>query len=222
MPVRLIIFDLDGTLVDSSVDLTNALNYAMEPYGFRRLTVEDTIGLVGEGITRLIEKIVGDADQAVKDEVTQRFLQHYTGHILDYTRDYPGVRETLERLGAYRKAVISNKREALSRMVLGGLGLLRHFDLVVGSDSAPERKPSPVPVRKVLADLGFEPSEAIMVGDSNFDVDAGRAAGVTTVAVTYGYRPRDMISHADYLIDRMPGLIPLLDIIDRQGEISGM
>ncbi len=219
MSVRLIIFDLDGTLVDSSEDLTNALNYAMEPYSFRRLTVTDTIGLVGEGITRLIEKIVGNADPAVKDDVTQRFLGHYTSHILDYTRDYPGVRETLERLGAYRKAVISNKREALSRMVLDRLGLLSHFDLVVGSDSAPERKPSPVPVLKVLTDLGVGPSEAVMVGDSNFDVDAGRAAGVTTVAVTYGYRPRDLIAHADYIIDRMPDLIQLIDEINRRGEM---
>src|SRR6266496_839639 len=133
MSISLIIFDLDGTLVDSSVDITNALNYAMEPYGFKRLEVSDTIKVVGEGITRLIEKLVGNKGESVKNEVAERFLDHYTQHILDYTKEYPGVRETLEKLAYYKKAVISNKRESLSRNVLGGLGLSEYFNLIIGS-----------------------------------------------------------------------------------------
>jgi phosphoglycolate phosphatase len=220
MPLALIIFDLDGTLIDSSVDITNALNYALEPYGFKPLTVSDTIMMVGEGITRLIEKIVGDKDAALKADVMHRFLEHYEDHILDSTREYPGVRETLERLhsGNYRKAVISNKRESLSRMVLSGLGLLHFFDIVVGSDTTPERKPSPVPVLRVLSDLRVEPHGAVIVGDSNYDVDAGKAAGIVTIAVTYGYRPREAIAHADYLIDRMVDLIPLIEKINSCGR----
>lgn len=210
MPLKLIIFDLDGTLIDSSVDITNALNYAIEPYAFKRLSVSDTIKLVGEGITRLIEKIIGTADEAVKKEVTDRFLNHYTNHILDYTKEYPGVRAALEELNDYKKAVISNKRESLSRAALDGLGLSRHFDLIIGSDSVPERKPSPVPVLKVLSDLGARSEEAVMVGDSNFDIDAGKAAGVRTVAVTYGYRPKEVLMHADYMIDRMTELPNLI------------
>ena len=216
MPARLIIFDLDGTLVDSSVDITNALNYAIEPYAFQRLTVKDTVRMVGEGITRLIEKLVGNVEESVKNDVTKRFLDHYTKYILDQTREYPGVRETLENLRDYRKAVISNKRESLSRMVLEGLRLARHFDLILGSDSVPEKKPSPMPIRKVLADLQVPASETLIVGDSNFDIDAGKAAEVTTVAVTYGYRPKEMISHADYMIDSMPELIPLLGRINKR------
>ena len=213
MSLRLIFFDLDGTLVDSSIDITNALNYALEPHSPKRLTVEDTIGLVGEGITRLIEKVTGGGDDATRSAVMSRFLEYYAEHLLDYTRAYPGVRETLERLDGYRKAVISNKREALSRKLLDGLGLLRFFDVVVGSDSTPERKPSPLPVRKVLSDLEVRPSDAVIVGDSNYDIDAGKAAGVTTIAVTYGYRPREAIAHADYLIDRMADLVPLIERI---------
>ncbi len=211
MSIKLVIFDLDGTLIDSSVDITNALNYALEPYSLRKLTVEDSIKLIGEGINRLIEKIAGDMGDAVVDSVTKRFLEHYTKHILDYTKEYPGVKETLEKLDKYKKAVISNKKENLSRMVLEGLGLLQYFDIIIGSDTTPERKPSPVPILKVLSELHINASDSVIVGDSNYDVDAGKAAGVKTIAVTYGYRPREVIAHADYLIDRMIDLVPLIE-----------
>ncbi|HXX53143.1 MAG TPA: HAD-IA family hydrolase [Thermodesulfovibrionales bacterium] len=220
MSIKLIIFDLDGTLIDSSVDIMNALNYALQPYNVKPVTVTDTIAMVGEGITRLIEKLVGDKEAEVKADVMRRFLGHYSNHILDNTKQYPGVRETLEWLqeGAYKKAVISNKRESLSREVLSGLGLLNYFDVVVGSDTTPERKPSPVPVRVVLSELHVPPCDAVIVGDSSYDVDAGRAAGVLTVAVTYGYRPREVIAHADHLIERMADLIPLIERINNCGK----
>ena len=215
MSIELIIFDLDGTLIDSKIDITNALNYAMEPYSQGRLTPEDAVKLIGEGITRLIEKLVGGRGETVRADVASRFLRHYTDHLVDYTKEYPGVKETLEKLGGYRKAVISNKRESLSKKVLDGLGLARYFDIVIGSDTTPERKPSPVPVLKALSELKVEPDGAVMVGDSNYDIDAGKAAGVATVAVTYGYRPREVIAHADYLIDRINDLVPLLEKINR-------
>ncbi|HXX53495.1 MAG TPA: HAD-IA family hydrolase [Thermodesulfovibrionales bacterium] len=218
MSIQLVIFDLDGTLIDSRIDITNALNFALEPYAFGQLSVEDTVKMVGEGITRLIEKLVGEKETSMKADVTERFLTYYTQHIIDYTREYPGVRDVLEKLNAYKKAVISNKRESLSRQALEGLGLLRYFDVIVGSDTTPERKPSPLPILKVLADLHVYPRRAVIVGDSNYDVDAGKAAGITTVAVTYGYRPREVIAHADYLIDRMTDLISLLE---RIGEVQG-
>ena len=223
MLIKLIIFDLDGTLVDSSIDITNALNYAIEPYGLKLLTREDTIGLVGEGITRLIEKMLLFAGKDSKKQVstdlqadiTKRFLKYYTEHLLDYTREYPGARETLKQLGGYKKAVISNKREILTRKTIDGLGLSQFFDVVIGSDTTPEKKPSPIPVLKALSEFNIKPEEAIIVGDSNLDIDAGKAAGVTTIAVSYGYRPREVIAHADYIIDRLTDLIPSLDKINK-------
>ena len=210
MSIQLVIFDLDGTLIDSRVDITNALNYALATYPFAKLSVEDTVKMIGEGITRLIEKIVGERETSMKTDVTERFLAYYTQHILDYTKEYPGVRETLEKLNSCQKAVISNKKESLSRRALEGLGLLHYFDVIIGSDTTPERKPSPLPILRLLAELHVQSREAIIVGDSNYDVDAGKAAGITTVAVTYGYRPREVIAHADFLIDRMDDLVPLL------------
>jgi phosphoglycolate phosphatase len=228
MSTELVIFDLDGTLIDSSVDITNALNYALEPYTVQPLTVNDTIKMIGEGITRLIEKVVGSGGngvllravaevpqnperlQHIRTDVKNRFLGYYSEHILDHTRAYPGVRETLEALGTYKKAVISNKMESLSRKILDGLGLSKYFAVVVGSDTTPEKKPSPLPILKVLSDLQVHPDKAVIVGDSNYDIDAGKAAGIMTIAVTYGYRPREVIAHADHLIDRMTDLVPLL------------
>lgn len=228
MPIKLIIFDLDGTLVDSSVDITNALNYAIQPYSFKPLTVSDTIKMVGEGITRLIERLIAASlansspaqdPGLLKNVLTDRFLEHYTEHIIDHTREYSGVRETLEQLGTYKKAVISNKRESLSRKTLEGLGLLHFFDLIIGSDTIPEKKPSPIPVFKALSEFNTKLKEAIIIGDSNLDIDAGKAAGITTIAVTYGYRPREVIAHADYILDRLTDLIPLLDEINKGQEI---
>ena len=111
MKIKLIIFDLDGTLVNSSVDITNALNYAIGPYGLEKLTVARTISLVGEGVTSLIGKLLGQSAADRKNVVLNRFLDYYSEHLTDFTVPYPGVRETLEMLGDYRKAVISNKRD---------------------------------------------------------------------------------------------------------------
>lgn len=211
--IRLLMFDLDGTLVDSSVDITNALNYATEPYDFGRITPDRTITLVGEGITRLIEKLVVEERAGIVPDVLDRFSRYYSDHLADFTLPYQGVSETLEKLSGYRKAVISNKREAMSRKLLDKIGLLRYFDMVVGGDSAEERKPSPMPLRKALDAFGVTPREAVMVGDSNYDIEAGRAAGVRTVAVTYGFRRVEYLRDADHIIASFGELAPLLAAI---------
>ncbi len=208
--LKLIIFDLDGTLVDSSRDITNALNHAIEPYGFEPLAIEDTIKMVGEGLTRLVEKMLGENNAAIKDDVLDRFIKYYSEHLTDFTEPYPGIRETLEKIGRYKKAVISNKREYLSKKLLEELGLMRFFDIVLGSDSVSEKKPSSAPVKKVLEILKIEPNEAVIVGDSDFDIQAGKGAGVSTVAVTYGYRSKELLKNADFLIDNINQLLTLI------------
>lgn len=210
MPIKLIIFDLDGTLVNSIIDITNSLNYAIEPYGLGPKTVEEVRQLVGEGITKVIEKVLGDERLNLREDVIKRFLDFYSEHIVDNTAPYPGVREALDRLNGYKKAVISNKREAFSIKVLKGVDLIQYFDMVVGSDSTEEKKPSPVPVLHVLSTLGIEPGNAVMVGDSNHDIEAGKRAGVRTVGVTYGYRDKAYLSGADFIIDRMSELPPVV------------
>ncbi|NOZ26291.1 MAG: HAD-IA family hydrolase [Nitrospirae bacterium] len=213
--IRLIMFDLDGTLVDSSRDITNALNHALVPCGFKPVSVEETVRLVGEGITRLIEKATGDASAAMRDEVLRRFMEFYSTHLTDHTRPYPGVTETLGRLWAYRKAVISNKREELSRRLLSDLGMEAHFVHILGSDSTTGKKPSPVPVLTVLEREKVNADSALMVGDSDIDIEAGKRAGVVTVGVCYGYRPPEALKGADFLIGER--LSELLGILERMG-----
>jgi len=213
MPIKLIIFDLDGTLVDTVQDITDALNHALAPHGIKYLTVKETVGLVGEGITRLVEKLLPEEMQYLKDEVIEKFLAYYSEHLTNHSNVYPHVRETLEVLGHYKKAVISNKRETLSRGLLEELNLAHYFDLIIGSDTAGERKPSPIPVFYVISEIGATPMESIIVGDSNYDIEAGKKAGTRTVAVTYGYRKREFLMEADYLIDDLRELIPLLQKI---------
>ena len=206
-------FDLDGTLVDTAQDITNALNFAIEPNDIKILTVEDTIKLIGEGISRLVEKILSVENMHLKSEIMNRFLEYYSEHLIEHSKEYPHVKETLENLATVKKAVISNKREDLSKRLLEELGLSEYFDLIIGSDTTGERKPSPVPVLYVINKLGLSGDESIIVGDSNYDIEAGKKAGVKTVAVTYGYRPRESLREADYIIDDIRELIPLLNEI---------
>ncbi len=220
--IKLLIFDLDGTLIDSSHDITDAINHAVTPLGIRPLTVTEIKEMVGSGITKLIEdlisteKIVLDSKPLynLKEEAVNRFLEYYSAHLLDNTTAYPQVKETLSKLGRYKKAVISNKREGFSKRALEGVNLLEFFDVVLGSDSISERKPSPVPVFEVLKRLDVSKSETVIIGDSNFDIEAGKAAGVKTVAVTYGYRSKEALKEADFMIDKFRELLNVLPRIN--------
>jgi phosphoglycolate phosphatase len=216
--MRLIICDLDGTLVDSSIDLTTALNYAVEPYDIEKMTVQRTKSLVGEGITRLIEKLLGEEMIAIRQAVMDRFMEYYAAHLVDFTKPYAGVPETLAVLHRYKKAVISNKREALTRRVLLELGLLPYFDMVLGSDSVDEKKPSPKPLLKVMEMFSCNAGETVIVGDSNFDIAAGKAAGTYTVAVSYGFRDAGLLQQADRIIARFQELPLVLEMLGGHGN----
>jgi phosphoglycolate phosphatase len=213
MTIKGILFDLDGTLVDTVTDIRNALNYALSPYGTKDLSVEETKKLIGEGLSRLIEKSLGKERITWKDAAIARFLDHYSKHIADNSIVYPFVRETLEKLSGYKKAIISNKKEDLSRDLLKKLGLLKHFELIVGSDTASEKKPSAVPVIYALSNFNIRPDEAVIVGDSTYDIEAGEKAGVKTIAVTYGYGERRHLLNADHIINSFNDLFLVLDII---------
>jgi len=217
--LKLLIFDLDGTLLDTIIDITNAVNCAIEPFGIKPLSVEVIKSMVGSGITSLIEKLLPQGTPTSKrDDSINRFIDYYSRHLLDNTKPYPGVKETLSKLANYKKAVISNKRESLSRNALHGLGLLGYFDLVFGSDSVPDRKPSPVPVLEVLKRLNISKDEAVIIGDSNFDIEAGKAAGIRTIAVTYGYRSREVLKNADIIINTFGEILNILPKITASGR----
>jgi phosphoglycolate phosphatase len=140
-----------------------------------------------------------------------RFMDYYSAHLVDFTKPYAGVPETLSALHLYTKAVISNKREALSKRVLQELGLSRYFEVVLGSDSVAEKKPSPEPVLKAMEMLSCSASETVIVGDSTYDIEAGKAAGIRTIAVSYGYRDACLLQQADRIIAHIAELPRVLE-----------
>ncbi|MEW6714223.1 MAG: HAD-IA family hydrolase [Nitrospirota bacterium] len=208
--LKLLIFDLDGTLADTSVDIANAVNYAIEPLGKSSYSVEEIKAMVGSGITKLIRSLIPSEASIPEENIIKRFLDYYSEHLLDNTKAYPYVNDTLSKFADYKKAVISNKREGFSREILEGIGISRFFDIVLGSDSVREQKPSPVPLLEVMKRYGASKDEAVMIGDSSYDIQAARAAGVKVIAVTYGFRSRETLKDADYIIDSFDELLKII------------
>jgi phosphoglycolate phosphatase len=215
---KLIIFDLDGTLIDSLADLTDATNWMLVRFNRPGLTAEQVRLLVGQGARNLVERAMPGAAEDEVSEGLAIFLAYNEAHIADKTRLYPGVTETLERLrgGERQLAVISNKNFALCRKILALLGIDAYFTAVLGADSLPFRKPSPEPVLKLLRDLGVSAAAAAMVGDSINDIAAGQGAGVTTIGCTYGYGDIAELADADCRIDDFAELMELQLFDDEQ------
>lgn len=210
-PIRLLIFDLDGTLIDSLPDLTDATNLIREKYGLPRVGISDVRKMVGRGVRNLVERALPGVGVEELDRATEVFIEFNLAHIADKTRPYPGVPETLADLSGLGipMVVLSNKNVALCREVLGKLGLERHFTDIFGADSFPCRKPSPEPVLAVLKGFGVPAAECVMVGDSINDIAAGGGAGVWTVGCSYGYGEMNELEGASYRVGDFPSLLQL-------------
>ena len=215
-PVRSVVFDLDGTLVDSISDITAALDEALASRGHFGVTRDVVVNFVGDGARRLVERAVAHvgAPPEEADPVEVLYLDLYRRNHLERTCLYPGVAETLEQFSArgVQMAVVSNKPAEFTVSLLEHLGVASHFRVVLGADSLPERKPSPMPVLTAVAACDVKPEEAAMVGDGEPDMRAGRAAGVYTVGVLYGFRDAATLTAAgaDALVERASDLFGVL------------
>jgi phosphoglycolate phosphatase len=191
---RLLVLDLDGTLVDSSRDIAAAVDAALQRLapGTATIPLERILGFVGEGARLLVERSLEHAALALPvDEVLAVYLDCYRARLLDTTRLYPGVAEALDGLGPRGPAlaVLTNKPGDMSRAVLEGLGVAARFARILGAGDVPARKPDPAGLLMLLAELGIAAGQAWMVGDSATDVHTARAAGVRAAGVTWGFHP---------------------------------
>ena len=225
--IRLLVFDLDGTLVDSSLDLTAAVNATLANLGRPPLPLTTVRNFIGDGARLLVRRSLGlepEAAAALRGggveaapesavEPSLDFLLHYyAAHLLDQTTVFPGVSEAIERLfRGFPLAVLTNKPEAPSRAILAGLHLDRYFGQVVGGDTLPTRKPDPAGVVLLASTLGVSPDRILVVGDSGIDVHTARAAGAMACGVRYGFAVEGLLKAApDLIVDDLRDLAAML------------
>lgn len=212
--MQLLIFDLDGTLIDSQLDLAHAVNAARAYMGMGPLPHETVFSYVGYGAPVLVRRALGP--EASEEEVARAlayFLEYYREHMLDHTTLYPGVRETLDTFHdqGIPMAVLTNKPVRFSQAIIDGLGLSGHFFRVYGGNSFEQKKPDPTGVERLLEESGASRAAALMVGDSAVDVRTARNAGIRAAGVTYGFQPETLAADPpDYLLDHMSELIPIV------------
>jgi len=209
---KLIVFDLDGTLIDSIPDLTDAVNYMRSAFSLLPLSQEEVTSLVGEGAKRLVEDALTGFNQEDRQKGLECFLDYNFNHIIDKTRLYPEATETLKLLKemGYILAVASNKGESHCREILRLLKSEHYFSAILGAESAAERKPSPAPIFQLMQQFGVTSSETVMVGDSINDIKAGKSAGVLTIGCEFGYGTSDELVDADSNISSLDQLVSLL------------
>ncbi|MDX2495869.1 MAG: HAD-IA family hydrolase [Desulfuromusa sp.] len=182
--INYLLFDLDGTLVDSVPDLTISLNLLRAELDCSPLAKEQVANIVGDGVTILVKRALGK--ELYQPAHRDRFMQLYDEHLLDNTRCYPGIEELLDKYPADKMAIVTNKPYQLTMKLLDGLNLTRHFKMIVGGDSFAEKKPHPLPVIKALEGLSADPKQAVMIGDHHTDLYSGRDAGTATCFCAYG------------------------------------
>ncbi len=213
MTVRLLFFDLDGTLIDSREDLADSVNLALAEMRLSPVPTVSVCGFIGEGVFNLLFRSLraslgNDPDSALVDKSVEVFRRHYNRNCLVKTRLYDGVAETLGDLGGFKKALITNKPRDFSVKIIEAFGIADHFDAVAGGDSYQKRKPDPMPLLETARSLGIKITDCVMIGDSRIDIEAGQNAGVRTIGCTYGFRGQDELiaAGADELIEAFADL----------------
>ena len=219
LSVKMVMIDLDGTLIHTAPDLADCANRMLADLGRAAFPLETVMTWIGNGVPRLVKRALtgemwGEPDTALFDQALAIFQQHYAAHVSDRSRPFPGVLEGLAVLKArgFHLACITNKAEAFTLPLLRNLDLDKYFELVLSGDSLPKQKPDPLPLRHACRHFGISPDHGVLVGDSSNDVEAARAAGMPVLCVTYGYNHGHDIreSKPDQVVDSLAQVPPYL------------
>jgi len=214
MDSELIIFDLDGTLIDSSDDIAWAANMTLVYMGYNEMDLDAIKEGIGWGVKTLLQKLMPQEGPERIDDARVKFLEYYWDHLTVNTILYPGVRETIDYFKDHDKkmAIVTNKPIKFTEKILNELALKDFFLMVLGGDSLVNRKPDPEPVEKVISTLGVTKGKTVFVGDSKVDGETGKRAGIFTIGVEYGFRGRKELEDAgfDIIISEFPELTRIL------------
>ena len=210
LQVDLLIFDLDGTLVDSKLDIAHGVNHPLAAVGLAPISHEEIYHYVGHGVSDLIADAVG-LHQDRRAEALQIFMKYYEAHLTDHTRLFPGMPEVLAHFSTKKMAVLTNKPQSLADLLLQQLGITSQFEIVIGGEGGFPKKPDPASTHHILKQTQTNPKRALIIGDSAVDIETGKNAGILTCGVSYGFRPREELEQAgcDLIIDQP------LELMDR-------
>ena len=209
MQKRLILYDLDGTLVDTRADIAAAVNETLRQLGHPPLPQDEIIRHVGLGVRHLLRHCVAIDDPVVIERAAAIYHAYYAEHLADRSRLCPSVAETLEAFAARRQAVLTNKPQAHSQRLLELLGVAPRFVAVIGGEAGHPSKPDPAGLNALLRQEGLEPAAALLIGDSLVDIETGRRAGVFTAVVANGFTPVDELRAAmpDLMVADLAGVV---------------
>jgi 2-phosphoglycolate phosphatase len=201
--IKLIVFDLDGTLVDSRSDIAGAVNFTLDKLGLKKKNISEIGSYIGWGVIDLIEKSLGKNHRYFLTQALAIFKDYYRRHSTDNSRLYPGVEETLKYYKQMRKIIVTNRDREFAEITLKTLGISGYFETIIGGDDLGCLKPSSCPLNRGLRQLKVNKNRAIMVGDMAVDIQAGKTAGISTCAVTYGLGKREDLIRAepDFIIN---------------------
>lgn len=201
--IDLLIFDLDGTLVDTRRDLANSVNFALNALNLPALQIEEVMSYVGDGLKKLLDRSLPKDGLENIGEVIDIFREHYREHCLDFSGFYPDVVNILNYFQDKKMTVVSNKPEEFTRLILEGLRIADFFEIILGGDSLPLMKPDPGPILHILDKLNASNEKTAIVGDGTTDIEAGKAANILTCAVTYGLKEKEVLlkMEPDFMID---------------------
>lgn len=210
--VRAFVFDLDGTLIDSKLDLVNSVNAMLRETGRPQQPTDLIASYVGHGAPQLIASVLGSqSTDEQRREALAIFMKHYEQQKLEFTKPYPGVVDGLRALAGVPMAVLTNKPTRVSVEILQGLQLAAYFRCIFGGDSFEKKKPDPQGALTVVKDLGATPAEAAMVGDSDVDIQTARNAGMLAIGVNYGFGQHDrQACPADFYVDTLNELLQMI------------
>jgi len=211
-PVDLLIFDLDGTLIESKWDIAASVNLTLAELGLPQRPLEEIFGFVGDGVKKLLRQAVGDNSPDRFDEALRVFRGHYLAHCLDRTGFYPGIEQALQHFARTNKAVATNKSIEFTNVILKGLGA-QHFQFVVGGDNGFGLKPEPGMLLHIMDRLQASPDRTVLVGDSTNDINGGHNAGIRVCAVGYGMGNRERMTacRPDWFIERPEQLMEIFE-----------